>query len=68
MTLYHLSKALNALQAAGTEFLIAGGLAVIDLFAKEPFDFNHEYNETRFIELPGIDEVLPFSVQTESSK
>jgi hypothetical protein len=56
MTLYHLSKALNALQAAGTEFLIAGGLAVIDLFAKEPFDFNHEYNETRFIELPGIDE------------
>ena len=56
MTLYHLSKALNALQAAGTEFLIAGGLAVIDLFAEEPFDFNDEYNKAAFIELPNIDE------------
>ena len=56
MTLKHLSKVFKALQEAGTEFLIAGGLGVIDLFAKEPFDFNHEYNETRFIELPTIDE------------
>lgn len=37
---------------------------VVDIFAKEPFDFDEEWHRASFISLPGLPQKLPFVSKT----